>query len=48
MIEVLNHFFMGEAKYKNQSAIEQQLRLLGFPMRKTFDNFDFTILPSMR
>lgn len=47
MVEVLDHLFMEEAKYKNQSAIEQQIRLSGFPMRKTLDNFDFTFQPSI-
>lgn len=47
VVDVLDHLFMEEAKYKNNRAVEQQIKLSGFPIKKTLDAFDFSFQPSI-
>lgn len=47
VVDVLDHLFVEETNYKKNRAIEQQIRLSGFPIRKTMDTFDFTFQPSI-
>lgn len=47
IVEVLDHLFLEEARNKNTRAVEQQIKLSGFPFKKTLDTFDFTFQPSI-
>ena len=47
IVEILGHIFSEEAKSKNRRAVEKQIQMSGFPMRKGFDDFDFGFQPSI-
>jgi DNA replication protein DnaC len=45
--EVLDELFQQERKARQSSLIEMRLRLAGFPVRKTLEEFDFKAQPSI-
>lgn len=47
IVDVLDHIFAEEAKSKRHRAYEHQVRMSGFPMKKTLDDFDFPFQPSI-
>jgi len=47
VVEILDHIFSEEAKSKTRRAVEKQIQLSGFPMRKGIDDFDFSFQPSI-
>jgi len=47
VIEVLDHIFTEESRYKRRRAYETQLMTSGFPMRKELGDFDFSFQPSI-
>ena len=47
VVEVLDYILSGEAKAKTSRAVENQIRMSGFPFKKTFDMFDFSFQPSI-
>ena len=47
VVEILDHIFAEEAKSKTKRAVEKQIQMSGFPMKKTMDDFDFSFQPSI-
>jgi len=47
IVDVLDHIFTEEAKAKRHRAYEHQVRMSGFPMKKTLGDFDFSFQPSI-
>jgi len=47
IVEVLDHLISQEAMSKRQRAYENQIRMAGFPTRKTLEEFDFSFQPSI-
>ena len=47
IVDVLDHLFREEADYKRNRAVEQQIQLSGFPIKKSLDSFDFSFQPSI-
>lgn len=47
VVEILDHIFSEEAKSKTKRAVEKQIQMSGFPMKKTMDDFDFSFQPSI-
>ena len=47
IVDVLDHIFAQEAKSKLQRAVDNQIQMSGFPMRKSIGDFDFTFQPSI-
>lgn len=47
VVEVLDYILSGEAKAKTSRAVENQIKMSGFPFKKTFDMFDFSFQPSI-
>ena len=47
LVDVLDHIFAEEAKGKLQRAIDNQVQMSGFPMKKTMSDFDFAFQPSI-
>lgn len=47
VVEILDHIFSEEAKNKNIRAIEKQIQMSGFPMKKGIGDFDFSFQPSI-
>lgn len=47
VVEILDYIFSEEAKNKNRRAIEKQIQMSGFPMKKGFEAFDFDFQPSI-
>jgi len=47
IVEILDHIFSEEAKNKNRRAIDKQIQMSGFPIKKGFDEFDFPFQPSI-
>jgi DNA replication protein DnaC len=47
VVEILDYIFSEEAKNKNRRAIEKQIQMSGFPMKKGFNEFDFDFQPSI-
>jgi len=47
IVEVLDHIFAEEARSKTQRAVDKQIQMSGFPMRKGIDDFDFSFQPSI-
>lgn len=45
VVEILDHIFSEEAKSKNRRAVEKQIQMSGFPIKKGFDDFDFNLQP---
>lgn len=47
VVEILDYIFSEEAKNKNRRAVEKQIQMSGFPMKKGFNEFDFDFQPSI-
>ena len=47
VVEILDYIFSEEAKNKNRRAVEKQIQMSGFPMKKGFAEFDFSFQPSI-
>lgn len=47
VVEILDHIFSEEAKSKARRAVEKQIQMSGFPMKKGIDDFDFSFQPSI-
>jgi DNA replication protein DnaC len=47
IVEVLDRIFSEEARNKRMRAYEKQIRMSGFPIKKTPDDFDFSFRPSI-
>jgi len=47
VVEILDHIFSEEAKSKARRAVEKQIQMSGFPMKKTMSDFDFSFQPSI-
>lgn len=47
VVEILDYIFSEEAKNKNRRAIDKQIQMSGFPMKKGFNEFDFDFQPSI-
>jgi len=47
VVEILDHIFSEEAKAKHKRAIEKQIQMSGFPLKKGLDDFDFSFQPSI-
>jgi len=47
VVEILDHIFSEEAKSKSRRAVEKQIQMSGFPMKKSIDDFDFSFQPSI-
>jgi len=47
IVDVLDHIFAEEAKSKIQRAVDNQIQMSGFPMRKSIGDFDFSFQPSI-
>jgi DNA replication protein DnaC len=42
VVEILDHIFSEEAKSKQKRAIEKQIQMSGFPLKKGIAHFDFS------
>jgi len=47
IIDVLDHIFTEEAKSKRRRAFDHQIKMSGFPLKKSLDDFDFSFQPSI-
>jgi len=47
VVEILDYIFSEEAKNKNRRAVEKQIQMSGFPMKKGLAEFDFSFQPSI-
>lgn len=47
IVEVLDYLLAEEAKTKKNRAVENQIKMSGFPYRKTLEQFDFDFQPSI-
>lgn len=47
IVDVLDHIFEEEAKNRRRRAIENQIQMSGFPIKKGLDDFDFSFQPSI-
>ena len=47
VVEILDYIFSEESKNKTRRAVEKQIQMSGFPMRKGFDEFDFSFQPTI-
>jgi len=47
VVEILDYIFSEEAKNKTRRAVEKQIQMSGFPMKKGFSEFDFNFQPSI-
>jgi DNA replication protein DnaC len=47
VVEILDHLMEEEQRAKQNRNIEFKMRLAGFPVRKTLEEFDFTFQPSI-
>ena len=47
IVDVLDHLFEEEAKNRRKRAIENQIQMSGFPIKKGLDDFDFSFQPSI-
>jgi DNA replication protein DnaC len=47
IVEVLDHIFAEEAKNKLRRAVDNQIQMSGFPMKKSMADFDFNFQPSI-
>lgn len=47
IVEVLRHIFAEETQSKRRRAYEKQVQMSGFPIKKTLEDFDFSIQPSI-
>jgi DNA replication protein DnaC len=47
VVEILDHIFSEEAKSKTKRAVDRQIQMSGFPMKKDMSDFDFDFQPSI-
>ena len=47
VVDVLDYLLAQEAKSKRSRASENQIKMAGFPFRKSLDTFDFDFQPSI-
>lgn len=47
LVDVLDYLLSEEAKAKKSRAVENQIKMSGFPYRKTLETFDFDFQPSI-
>lgn len=47
IVDVLDHIFSTEAKAKKVRAVDNQIKMSGFPFKKTMEMFDFSFQPSI-
>ena len=47
VVEILDYLLAEEAKTKKNRAVENQIKMSGFPYRKTLEQFDFDFQPSI-
>lgn len=47
IVEVLDHIFTEESLAKRRRAYDHQVKMSGFPIKKTLDDFDFPFQPSI-
>lgn len=47
IVEILDYLLAEEAKTKKDRAVENQIKMSGFPYRKTLEQFDFDFQPSI-
>ena len=47
VVEILDYLLAEEAKTKKNRAVENQIKMSGFPYRKTLGQFDFDFQPSI-
>ncbi len=47
VVEVLDYILASEAKAKKTRAVDNQIKMSGFPFRKTIESFDFSFQPSV-
>jgi DNA replication protein DnaC len=47
VVEILDHIFSEEARSRVRRAVEKQIQLSGFPIKKGIDDFDFSFQPSI-
>lgn len=47
IVEVLDHIFATEAKYRSLRTANTRIQMAGFPFRKTLDEFDFNFQKSI-
>lgn len=47
IVEVLRHIFAEETQSKRRRAYKKQVQMSGFPIKKTLEDFDFSIQPSI-
>ena len=47
VVEILDYIFSEEAKNRTRRAVEKQIQMSGFPMKKGFSEFDFSFQPSI-
>ena len=47
VVEILDHIFSEEARNKSKRAVEKQIQMSGFPMKKGIADFDFSFQPSI-
>lgn len=47
IVEILDYLLVGEAKTKKNRAVENQIKMSGFPYRKTLEQFDFEFQPGI-
>lgn len=45
IVEILDYLLAEEAKTKKNRAVENQIKMSGFPYRKTLEQFDFDFQP---
>jgi len=46
-VEVLDYLFDQEVRARSSAAVEMRLKLSGFPVRKTMEDFDLSVQPSI-
>lgn len=47
IVDVLDHILTAESKVKKGRAVENQIKMSGFPFKKTMEMFDFSFQPSI-
>ena len=47
IVDVLDYILVEEARSKKSRAVENQIKMSGFPYKKTLDMFDFSFQPSI-
>ena len=47
LVEIMDYLLDEEVRARNNSALETRMKLAGFPVKKTLDDFDFSFQPSI-